>query len=218
MKQNHIWPSIMATSQKELNSELTLASKITKVVHLDIVDGKFAPNKILQFPFKLKRGLEYSAHLMMNKPLPFIKKNKKRIQVFIPHFEVFKNPNSYIKFCRKEKIISAFAILPETTFTKIKPFIQDLDFVLVLTVHPGFYGSKFQKKQVEKIKRIKDFIKNQKLETKIIVDGSINPTHIKLTKKAGADIFISGSYVMKAENSKKAINELECIIKKEEKN
>ena len=76
---SQIWPSIMATSQSELNSELNLARKISKVVHLDIVDGKFAPSKVLQFPFKLKHDLEYSAHLMVNKPLPFIKANKRLV-------------------------------------------------------------------------------------------------------------------------------------------
>ncbi len=210
---SQIWPSIMATSQAELNSELATAQKISKVVHLDIVDGKFAPSKVLQFPFKLKKTLEYSAHLMVNKPLPFIKKNKDQIQLFIPHFEVFTDPNKYIKFCRKEKIISALAMLPQTSFTKIKPIIKDLDFLLVLTVKPGFYGSKFQKNQVKKIKQISDHIKKNRLNTKIIIDGSMNLEHISLCKQAGADIFISGSYLMKSKNPALAMKELQKAAK-----
>ena len=199
---------------RELTEELMVAKKISNIVHLDVVDGIFAPSKVLQFPFKLKRGLEYSAHLMINKPIPFIKKHKHRVQLFIPHFEVFKNPQSYIQFCRKEKIISSFALLPKTSFTKIKPYLKELDFILALTVRPGFYGSKFQKSQMQKIKRIKEYIKKQKLQTKIIVDGGMNPVHIKLAKKAGADIFISGSYVMKTEDPKKAMTTLKKAISK----
>ncbi|MAG60375.1 hypothetical protein CL619_01175 [archaeon] len=206
--QSSIWPSIMAKSQSELSSQLSKAITISKVVHLDVVDGRFAPNKILQFPFRLKRNLEYSAHLMINKPLPFIRKNKRRIQLFFPHFEVFNNPDSYLKFCQKEKIVVAMAVLPKTTFTKLKTIISGLDYVLILTVKPGFYGSKFQKSQLKKIKQVKDYIKKNKFQTKIIIDGSMNPEHLKLCKSAGADIFISGSYLMKAENSKKAMKEL----------
>lgn len=208
-----IWPSIMAKSQLELNQQLAKASNISKIVHLDFVDGKFAPNKVLQFPFKLKRGLEYSAHLMLNKPIPFIKKHKSHIQMFIPHFESFKDPKAYISFCHKEKIIKAFAILPQTNFTQIKLSLSDLDYLLILTVKPGFYGSKFQKSQVKKIEQVKNYIRKQNLATKIIIDGSINPSHLKLCKVAGADIFISGSFLMKSNNPQKAMQELQNAAK-----
>ena len=209
-----IWPSIMATSQPELNAQLAKAKTISKTVHLDFVDGKFAPSKVLQFPFKLKQSLEYSAHLMIKAPHPFIKKHKKGIQLFIPHFEVFKDPSTHIKFCYKEKIVTAFAILPQTSFTKIKEYLKYTNFILVLTVKPGFYGSKFQIRQLKKIQTIKKHIETHKLNTKIIVDGSMNKEHIKLAKKAGADIFISGSYLMKADNQSKAMKELQAAIKK----
>lgn len=208
-----IWPSVMAKSQSELSQQLVGASTFSKVVHLDLVDGKFAPNQVLQFPFRLKRSLEYSAHLMQNNPLPFIRKNKRRIQLFIPHFEVFKDPKKYISFCHKEKIVTAMAVLPQTTFSKFKLLLNELDFVLILTVKPGFYGSKFQKSQVKKIQLVKNFIKKNNLQTKIIVDGSMCPEHLKLCRKAGADIFVSGSYLMKSENPKRALQELKKVAK-----
>ena len=208
-----IWPSIMAQNQRELSIQLTKASTISKAVHLDITDGKFAPSKVLQFPFKLKRGLEYSAHLMIKSPHKFIKKYKKRIQLFIPHIEVFKDPSTHIKFCQKEKIVSSFAVLPETSFTSIIKYLKETDYILVLTVKPGFYGSKFQKSQLKKIQSIKKYIIKNQLNTKIIIDGSMNPQHIKLANKAGADIFISGSFLMKSDNPKKAMIELKKSIK-----
>ena len=210
-KNKLIWPSIMPKNQKELSGQLAKASIVSSVVHLDFVDGKFAPNSVFQFPFRLKKGLEYSAHLMVEKPLPFVKKNKRRIQLFLPHFEVFSNPQLYFSFCQKEKIVPSFAILPKTSVTQIKPYLKDLDFILILTVTPGFYGSKFLKSQVKKISQVKNHIKKNNLQTKIIVDGGINPRNLHICKKAGADIFISGSFLMKSENIERAMSKLEFV-------
>lgn len=212
-RKTQIWPSIMAQSQTELNAQLATAKQVSPVVHLDFVDGRFANNKVLQFPFILKRGLEYSAHLMLQKPLPFIKKHKHRIQLFIPHFEVFADPQKYVSFCKKEQIVTAFAVLPQTNVTKIKTVLRDLDYLLILTVKPGFYGSKFQKSQVKKIAQVKKYIQQHNLHTQIIVDGAMNPEHLTLCKQAGANIFVSGSYLMKSSNVKRAMKELQYAAK-----
>ena len=92
---------------------------------------------------------------------------------------------------------------------EIKDYLVDLDYVLVLTVHPGFYGSKFLSAPLKKIKQIKKI--NPKV--KVIVDGGISPKTIKKAAKAGADYFVSGSYTTKSEFPRKSIRNLLATIK-----
>jgi ribulose-phosphate 3-epimerase len=183
---------------------------VTKAIHLDIADGKFAPNKVLQFKFKLDQHFEYSAHLMILNPLPWIKKNLSKINLFIPHVETIDNLSSYVQFMKKNQKKIAFAILPETKISIIKEYLKAADYILVLTVHPGFYGSKYLPKELKKIPQIKKV--NPKI--KIIVDGGMNPKTINSAKRAGSDYFISGSYTTKAKDPKKAIKSLMDAIRK----
>ncbi|MFH1275998.1 MAG: hypothetical protein ABIH82_02715 [Candidatus Woesearchaeota archaeon] len=206
-----IWPSIVAKDQKELDFFYKKMKGVTKTLHLDIVDGKFAPNHSLNFNFKLSKEFDYVAHLMVKEPENWIKKNlpkydgKKngKINLVIPHFEAFKNVEKYIKETKQRKQKVAFAILPETKIKTIKKYLHDLDYILVLTVHPGFYGSKYLVRnwKIRKIKKINPNIK-------IIDDGGMTPKTIKQASKAGADYFISGSFVTKSDNPKEQIKKL----------
>jgi len=213
MKQK-ILPSIMAKNQKDLNSNFKKLKGIVKHLHLDIVDGKFAPNKVMTFPFKLSKNFQYSAHLMIKNPEKWIEKNLKRIDLLIPHFEELKNLEKYIGWIKSKKKKAAVAILPETKINMIKPYLKELDYVLVLTVHPGFYGSKFLKSELKKVTQIKNI--NPKI--KVIVDGGMQPTTIGQAAKAGADFFVSGSYTTKSDNPKLAIRSLLKKLNKNKKN
>ena len=107
-----IWPSVMSKNQKELNSYLKELKGVTKTLHLDIVDGKFAESKAMWFDFKLNKNFIYNAHLMIKNPEKWIEKriktNNKDINLFIPHFEELKNVDQYIKLMKKEKKKVAF--------------------------------------------------------------------------------------------------------------
>ncbi len=205
-----IIPSLLVKSQKELDYFTKRLQNVTKRIHLDVADGKFAPNKVLQFSFKLNKSFHYNAHLMIEHPLPWIKKNFSKIDLFIPHVETLLNPLQYAQWMKKNHKKIAFAILPETKVEKIKEYIKVANYILILTVHPGFYGSKYLPQELKKISLIKKI--NPKV--KVIVDGGMNPKTIKNAKKAGADYFISGSYTTKADNPKKAIKSLMDAMKK----
>ena len=192
-----IFPSLIAGNQQELEKKYAKLSGVVKTLHLDIVDGRFAPNKSLQFKFKLSPQFRYDAHLMVKDPEQWIKRQlrqngSKLINVFIPHFEAIYFHSRYILWMKKLKKKVAFAILPETNVTHLKEHLPYLDYVLVLAVHPGFYGSKYLRSELLKITPIKKV--NPKV--KIIVDGGMNPETIVEARKAGADLFVSGSYLM----------------------
>src|SRR3989338_2603757 len=199
-----IFPAIIAKNQRELDAELKKLQGTGKTLHLDVVDGKFAPNRSLEFPFTLKSSYKYQVHLLIKKPEVWIKKNLQRIDLFIPHFEAIHYHSRYILWIKKMKKKIAFAILPQTTVEHLKEHLPYIDYVLILTVHPGFYGSKYLASELKKIKQIKKI--NPKV--KVIVDGGMNQKTIQEAKKAGADLFVSGSYVTKNGDSKKAMEEL----------
>lgn len=195
-----IFPSVIAKSQTELNGECKRLKGI-KEVHLDVVDGKFAPNHSLDFNFKLDKNFHYQAHLMLKAPELWIEKHLQKVELFIPHFEEIIYPSLYIEWMQRENKKVAFAILPETKVAKLKPYLGQIDYILILTVHPGFYGGKYLKNERNKINQIKEV--NPKI--KVIVDGGMNPETIKDAAKAGADFFVSGTYITKAEKPKEAI-------------
>ncbi len=211
-----IYPSLLARNQKELEEKYEKYAPlrgIVKTLHLDIVDGRFAPNKSLQFKFKLSPEFRYDAHLMVKDPELWIKRqlrnpHHKIINLFIPHFEAIYFHSRYILWMKKLKKPVALAILPETNVTHLKEHLPYLDYMLVLTVHPGFYGSKYMRSELLKIKPIKNVNPN----VKIIVDGGMNPETIREAKKAGADLFVSGSYLATNHEAWKAMKELQKAL------
>ena len=196
-----IIPSIIAKNQSELNKRLKKLSNF-KNIHLDIADGKAVPNTSLWFPFKLSKKHNYTVHLMAKKPETWLKKNSHRFKLCFPQLEELKSLPNYLKKTKKGK--RAISINPETPISSIKQHIKEIDHILLLTVHPGFYGAKFLKSPLRKISQIKKLNPT----CKITVDGGINPSTIKFIKNA--DNLISGSFVTLSSNPK--IKELDLSI------
>ncbi|HLC88753.1 MAG TPA: ribulose-phosphate 3-epimerase [Candidatus Nanoarchaeia archaeon] len=197
-----IWPSIMAKTQPELDQDLNKLKGAAKMLHLDIVDGQFAHNKTFQFPFKLSQHFHYNAHLMVKSPEKWVDQHGKKVDLIIFHPETAPDVSRLIKKIKAMKRKVGLALLPKTKVQSIKPYLNQIGFVLILMVKPGFYGSKFLEKDLKKIAQLKTI--NPKI--KVIVDGGMNPKTIKKARKA--DFFISGSYTTKADNPQKRINAL----------
>ena len=205
-----IIPSIIAKSQKELDERFEKV-KSASMIHLDIMDGKFVRQQSLNFPFKLPREKrDYQAHLMVKHPLAWIDKNAHKVDTIIFHIE------SYNKFAKIEETIDlikkhhkkvGIALNPLTPVKSIQHLAKKINLVLLMTVRPGKYGSRFIPSALKKANKIKSF--NPKI--KIQIDGGINDKTIVRARKY-ADAFVSGSYVKNAESSKEAIRELSGIV------
>ena len=151
---NTIIPAIIAKDQQELNYYLKKLKNVSDWLHLDIVDGKFAQNNSLDFPFRLSKNFHYSAHLMVKKPEQWILKLHSKVDLLIPQFEELTHPHHLICYLKKHKKKIAFALKPETKVSALKHFVKDADYILILTVHPGFYGSKYLPAQLKKIQQL----------------------------------------------------------------
>lgn len=204
MIRQKIFPSVMVKSQKELDAMLKNLAGVAKLLHLDVADGKFVPNTSLWFPFKLSTKFKYVAHLMVQEPEKWIIKHGKKVEFCIVQAETV-NVADYIKKTKLQKKKVAFALNPETRVGKIKKYLKNIDYVLILTVHPGFYGAKYLRYPLKKIKEIKKL--NPKV--KVIVDGGMNLQTVRDAARAGADYIVSGSFITRAEKPKERMKMME---------
>lgn len=204
-----IVPAIIAKNQTELNASLSKVLDYFDLVQLDIMDNKFVPNTSLFFNFSLpKSNCKYEAHLMIKDPQDWIEKNIDKVDTVLVHFESDYNPDKIIDFVKKHNKKFGFVLNPETPIEKLTEFMDDLDQVLIMTVNPGFYGSPFLPEMLEKIKKLRETKNTLDIE----VDGGITDKTIDLVDKAGANIFVSGSYIVKSVDIEGAITKLKKII------
>jgi len=199
-----IYPSLMASRQEELTAMLSRLKGVAKNLHLDVADGHFVATKVNWFDFKLSRSVSYSAHLMVDQPLNWIENYGHLMSTIIIHPEPLRDVMLVLGEIKALKKKAGIALKPETTVASVKRYLSMVDVVVVLTVHPGYYGAKFLSAPLKKIKQIKKI--NPRIE--VIVDGGINPLTIRSAVKAGADAVVSGSFITKSADPKKARLEL----------
>jgi ribulose-phosphate 3-epimerase len=202
-----IIPAIIAKTQRELDYAIDKVMDLTHRLQLDIMDGCFVPNHSLDFDFQLPKKGTYEAHLMVDTPGEWIQKHGDKVDLIIAHIESTMNPQEIIDQLKgKNKI--GFALNPQTSLKTIIPFIEQIDQVLVMTVNPGFYGSPFIPEALQKVQHLRKLMPSLDIE----VDGCINDKTISQAYQMGANLFVSGSYIMKAKNTKDNIEKLLTLI------
>lgn len=209
-----IIPAIIAKSKEEADEKINRVKAHAGHIQLDIMDSKFVDNSSLNFDFSLPESESnaFEAHLMLAQPLAWIKQNReKRIETIIFHFEACENlrhAKKIIDEIKNQEKKAGIAIKPETKADEILPLIDEFDIVLVLTVDPGFYGGRFIPEVLEKVERIR----KEKPEMNVEVDGGINDKTIAKAYSAGANFFVSGSFIVNSENPEDAIRKLKEAI------
>jgi len=204
-----IVPAIIAKNQNELNERLLKVKKYVDLVQLDVMDNKFVPNTSLFFDFFLpKTKCQFEAHLMVQDPEDWIEKYGYKVDTVLVHYESCNNPKKMIEQVKTDGKKIGFVLNPETPISKLTGFLNDIDQVLIMTVNPGFYGSPFLSEMLQKISDLR--ILKPRLD--IEVDGGITNKTISFVDKAGANMFVSGSYIVKSDNVEEAINSLKKIV------
>tara|TARA_Y100000817_G_C16836562_1_gene536011 strand:+ start:941 stop:1627 length:687 start_codon:yes stop_codon:yes gene_type:complete len=171
-------------------------------IHFDVMDGRFV-EEISMGPIILKSikkaiDLPIDVHLMVNNPEKNIEQfSKLNVQTITFHYEATHDHKSIIELIKSKNIKVGIAINPSTDVNKVFEFIHEIDRVLIMCVNPGFSGQKFDKKNLDKIKKFKDFLITNNLidRFEIGVDGGVNVSNIKDCYEAGANVFISGSSI-----------------------
>jgi ribulose-phosphate 3-epimerase len=201
-----IAPSLLSADFKNIEKEIKSVEKCgVDLLHLDIMDGHFVPNltfgPMIVGAINRCTKLPLDVHLMIENPdslvEAFVKAGADYLTVSI---EACKHLNRTINFIKSFKIKVGCALNPATPFCMVKPVLEELDLILLMTVNPGFGGQKFIPSVLPKIEEAKKFIRENRLKTEIEVDGGINPETAKLVKKAGATILVAGDAIFKSRN------------------
>ena len=209
-----IVPALIASTQTELDSALERLKGHVKRIMLDVMDGIFVENTSLDFDFKLEAGFEYEAHLMVSNPLERVKNLDRHVGSAILHVETLDDISAAIEHVKERGLKVILALNPPSDIDIILPYLGEIDGVLVMTVIPGGYGGKFLSSALNKVRRIREVNK----EIPVEVDGGINLKTVGEAQKAGANMFASGSYILKSKDISRAILDLKREIEKKKNN
>ncbi len=209
-----IAPSILAANLISLKEEIRRIEEAgADLIHIDIMDGHFAPN--ITFGPEMVRTirkiteLPLDVHLMIHNPQKFIKPFLQAgSDILTVHIEASGDLEKAIGLIREGKKKAGIAINPKTPLLAIEEFLEKVDMVTVMSVHPGFAGQIFIPAVIPKIKELKDLISRRNLKVEIEVDGGIDTITAPGVIKAGADILASGLGIFGSKDIKKTIEKL----------
>ena len=194
-----IAPSILASNVLSLGAEIeALKTAGADYIHFDVMDGYFVPN-ITFGPQILKQAkksidIPYDVHLMVEKPSIFIPWYADAgADIITFHTETNENIENNINLVKSFGIKVGLSIKPDTSIDVLKPYIDMIDLILVMSVNPGFGGQKFNEATPNKIRNIKNMVRNK--DVLLEVDGGINETTARLCVGAGIDILVAGTSV-----------------------
>jgi len=211
-------PSILDVDFTCLEKELRkIESGGVDLLHLDIMDGNFVPNisfgpKIVESIKKIT-SLPLEVHLMVEKPENHIKTFiNAGGDIIIVHYETSKHLDKLIQIINDADVKSGVALNPATPLSVMEYLISKIDFLLLMTVNPGYGGQKFIPGMIDKIKKARKIIDNQKKPISLEVDGGINLDNISEVAKAGAEIIVIGQLISKSANPEMTIKKIKKIL------
>lgn len=209
-----IAPSMLAADFLHLEKDVELVNAHADIFHLDVMDGTFVPNISFGFPvieaIASKASKPLDVHLMIVNPWKYVERFARvGAQMISFHYEAaLEHSQEVIDLIHSFGVKAGIVINPDCPVEKIFPYLDSVDFVLIMSVFAGFGGQKFIPESLERIKAVKAELARIGRDIPIEVDGGVDPSNAGALAVAGATILVAGSSVFKAPDPVKAISEM----------
>ncbi len=199
-------PSLLASDKSRLQEEVNKAASCgSSFIHIDVMDGIFVPN--ISFSYDVAKRIERpnyghpfykDAHLMIVDPLKQVEAYAEVCDIVTFHLEALENEEDIKKgaeIIKKKGAFAGLAINPETKIAAISPYLSYFDLILLMTVHPGKGGQPFDPNGYNRIRALKNMMKDMEHPPVLEIDGGVNEKTAPEAIKAGAELLVAGSYL-----------------------
>jgi ribulose-phosphate 3-epimerase len=209
-----IAPSILSADFSCLGDQIQAVERGgAGILHVDVMDGHFVPNITVGLPVVKSlagfTGLPIDAHLMITQPgvyaAQFVEAGAQMVSV---HVEADPHLHRTAMSIRNAGALAGVVLNPSTPVVAVEEALQFVDYVLVMSVNPGFGGQKFIPQAIEKVKRLRQMIVERQLNVRIEIDGGIDSSNIEKVVAAGAEIIVAGSAIFGKSDAEAAVREL----------
>ena len=209
-----ILPSILSADFANLEKDIKELENIgIDMFHIDVMDGNFVPNISFGFPIiesiRPKTDKIFDCHLMIDNPENYVEQFcKVGCDMVSFHIEATNHADRLVQVIRDNEKKAGIVLNPQTPIESIKYLLPKLDYVLIMTVNPGFGGQKFISEMLEKIEELAKIREDKGYNFLIEVDGGINIETSKACRDKGADLLVCGSFLFGASDKEKTLGEL----------
>ena len=209
-----ILPSILSADFANLERDIKELESIgVDIFHIDVMDGNFVPNISFGFPIiesiRPKTDKIFDCHLMIANPENYVEQFcKVGCDMVSFHIEATNHADRVIQVIKNNGKKAGIVLNPQTSIESIKYLLPKLDYVLIMTVNPGFGGQKFIPEMLEKIEELAKLREEKDYNFLIEVDGGINIETSKACRDKGADLLVCGSFLFGASDKEKTLGEL----------
>lgn len=211
-----ISPSVLNADLSRLQDEVASIAAVSDMIHLDVMDNHFVPNLTFGLPViesLLKSGdIRADCHLMIDDPdrwaPPYAQAGAYSVTF---HIEAARDPERVCADIRQAGARAGVAVKPDTDLDRIDALGDSLDMILVMTVEPGFGGQSFMVDMLEKVSRARRFADRAAGDVWVQVDGGVGPDTIERCAQAGANVFVAGSAVFRADDPAAMVQNLRSL-------
>jgi ribulose-phosphate 3-epimerase len=214
----YIAPSILSADFLKLGDEIQSVEKAgADWIHIDVMDGHFVPNitigPLIVEASRRITSIPLDVHLMIENPDRYIEDfAKSGADLISVQVEACVHLNRTIQLIKSLGLRAGVVLNPSTPLTAIEWILEDVDFVMIMSVNPGYGGQKFIPNSLERIRALRKMIQDRGLSALIEIDGGVNEKTIKNISDAGVDVFVAGSAIFKSPNYKETISKFRELI------
>ena len=206
-----IAPSMLAADFLHLEKDVELVNQYADIFHLDIMDGTFVPNISYGFPIveaiarKAEKPLD--AHLMIVHPEKYVDRFAKvGVDMLSFHLNAVENAGQVLAQIRAAGMKPGLAINPDIPVSRLFPYLDQCDYIVLMSVFAGFGGQKFIEATYDRLIAVKEEVRRQGVDCLIQVDGGVSAVNAAKLVENGADILVAGSAVFKAADPAEVIS------------